>query len=1316
MEHGTGVDLMAWVTAIRGDGQVAYWLREDTGCHVQTAPDIEADPAVTYRMHPEGDGVLVWMGQGLETVGLTAGTALDEDGKQAARLLMNGCHPATGARLVGAELRAHPAAKLTGARLLEALGAAAGERGLDDAADLLTGKPKQQAALKTLRRMVHQLGESHRVQVGTLHKLARAAGLDLADVYQPGELAEALAHQNERVSVRVRGWDLTADLDKSSSVVFGLLGPEDSEAFRGLFHQAKREAFSELEEWIGYGVAGDNGELVRIATGGLMGWSVEHQSARPVDDSPGDPHLHAHIVVANVALCEDGEWRSIANSGQDLHRHAKAFDALFKARVRALAYERFGIRYEQDERTRAWEVVGIPQEVRAAFSRRGAAVDELAGADASREDKHRAAAETRHEKHEGQDVVGVRASWRSRAAELVDVEAMMAAAVPGPPPDGGPGIGGPGDNGPKIPPPDQLATVVFDPQHGLTAHDKAFSRAQLLAALAHALPQGIGAELGSLDQLADQVLAVDGYAVRLPDQGSRVMTSTERYTTADILAAERVLVEQATARYGDGSAQLTADQAAAAVSVFEVAAGFELSVEQRSVVERVLTAGHGVDAVVGVAGSGKTTLMEACRLAWDATGTTYAGAALAAVAAANLQAGSGIPSRTLAAWAQRIESGTGLDGIDVLVVDEGAMADDRQLAAVLIEAARTGTKVLAIGDPKQLQAIGPGGGFAEVHRIVGGAVLTENRRQVDAGERAALEMWRTDARQEALQMLAAAGRVHAAASADDARTQVLAAWDAARRRWADPHDVVAELVVLAARNADVNALNSGAQTIRRAAGELGAEHTYALPGGDRLTLAVGDVVRVRENDYRSRRGGGPDLLNGYRAVVDGLDAQQRVHITWRTAAGTQDGAWVDRDQVAGGALSLGYAMTIAASQGLTATTALTYGHGADAYALYPGITRAREANHLWLPVDVLEDEATRARLGDARSEAEQLQRAVAAYGKLLQQDRPDAMVSDQLRPAPEPAAAVEPRVLQEVAAPAVQPWRERQYGHLRGDLQAAAVKAEVKAAVQRAAAEEAERKAAALAAVLGTEQQPARLRTAENTARLDLAEQHLARAEDLTRQSKDIEARVKEMYAANHAELREASSLGARAALKRSAVLGTRWSLQRQADDLRRSVDTRTAQIATLHEHRDQLRAEAGGLQTQARELIAQGRRYASYKPLEIQLTDRRADVVLQADQMNDRDHMQHRRWVQEADSARTKAGALTERAAGLRSEAAVRRSLTPEQANAENGGRALAAQKAAAHARQVAAEHAQEQRERRERDYRYEPPSQDRSGPSLGL
>ncbi|MET9820581.1 MULTISPECIES: MobF family relaxase [Streptomyces] len=1034
---------MAWLTKIVADEQVEYRLKEQAGCAVVEAGGgatvvlDDADiSAVDYRLRPEGGAALVWMGSGLGALGLVEGAVLDEEGKASARRIMAGCHPATGARLVTSRtsVRAHEKAQLTTVRLVEAIEQAAEVRGVS-VAGLFDGKPKQLRVLQAQQRNVNRFGEAHRMQVVTLHKLARAVGLGLGDVYGEEELATAWEHKDLRVDDRVRGWDLVLDLPKSDSALQGLMDALGEQELRDLVHEAKRDTFRQLERWAGYGVGSRDGEPVRVATGGLFAWSVEHQSARPIRaGEPGDPHLHLHVTIANMALCSDGEWRSIANSGQDLHRHASAADACFKARVRSLAYSRFGVRRDRAERTGAWEIRGIPGELRDAFSRRAALVEEKAGTDASRTEKQAASMATKRDKVDV-DATTMRDSWRRRAEAVVgDVDTMVAVAAPGPPgPDGGgAGVDGPG-GGPSIPPPADLAAAVFDPETGLTAREKTFTRAQLLAAVANALEFGLDPDPGSIERLCDDVLEVAGYAVRVPTLGSTVMSSTARYTTQDILDAEESVRGQALERFDTGTAQLTTDQAAAAIDVFQVAAGFELSAEQQAAVTRVLTAGHGIDALVGVAGAGKSTLIEACRIGWDTTGTTYAGATLAAVAAQQLHGASGIPARTVAAWLGEIENGNGLRGVDVLVVDEATMVDDRAAALLLGEAARTGTKVVGFGDHLQLQAIGPGGWFTEAHRLVHGITLTENRRQEDAAERAALDVWRTGNHEPALRMLVEGGSVHPAESADEARSQILMAWDELRlQEWADPHDLLAHMVVLAARNSDVDALNLGAQAIRRQAGELGAEHTYALPGGHTLTLAVGDVVRVRENDYRSRRGEGPDMLNGYRAVVTDLDDRHRIEITWRVTDAKAPGgyreesAWVPAQKVTGGALSLGYAMTIAASQGLTCNTSLTYGHGVNAFATYPGTTRARRQNHLWLPLAVLEDERTRARLGEARSEKECLERAIDAFTRFLGQSRPDSMVSDLLREPPTPAPLPRQRELSAEEARAESERRLRQ--------------------------------------------------------------------------------------------------------------------------------------------------------------------------------------------------------------------------------------------------------------------------------------------------
>lgn len=53
--------------------------------------------------------------------------------------------------------------------------------------------------------------------------------------------------------------------------------------------------------------------------------------------------------------------------------------------------------------------------------------------------------------------------------------------------------------------------------------------------------------------------------------------------------------------------------------------------------------------------------------------------------------------------------------------------------------------------------------------------------------------------------------LHPAQSADEARSETVTAWDELRlQEWADPHDLNADMVVVAARNSAINALCFGA--------------------------------------------------------------------------------------------------------------------------------------------------------------------------------------------------------------------------------------------------------------------------------------------------------------------------------------------------------------------------------------------------------------------------------------------------------------------------------------------------------------------------
>jgi conjugative relaxase-like TrwC/TraI family protein len=1026
---------MGWVTVIGpAMEQVNYRLKESAGCSLHREGH-EHDAQVEYRL---GDGLddeaqaLVWIGEGLRDVGIEPGTVMsgDED-KVKAKALMSGVHPGTGEILVEPKLAVDPRGKLLGAPLVAAIAARAEASG-GTVEQLLGGEEWAAKRYGRAERGVRREGEVHRVAYKDAARLAKAAGVDLADLYGAKTLAEARQFADAKVRTGHRGFDVTLDLPKSVSGLWSIAPPELAMAILDTHREAVVDGFASFEGWAGYTMTGHHGDgqsAAKVASSGMLGWMMPHQVARPVNGAAPDPHVHTHVVIAHLAHAKDGHWRTIGAGGRDVMRMAAAFDVYAKARFRALTSERFGLVWERDERTGQWEVVAIPAELREQLSKRGAQVAReleklgLTPESATRMQAKTASGSSRESKTNGPGPGGeLRAEWRrqveatgARDGEVtgpdgkIVVEKLVEKAAPGWGPGDGPRPDWPGPTAPPMPPLQQLAAEAVET---LTEHRKEFRRSDALVAVLDLVPQI--ATMADAEQLVDQVLAQTGLVAVLPEQGQTHLTHHARYTSQEIVRAERAIVESAAARYGQAVAVVPANAAAMAVGVFEAENGFTLGAEQRATVDRLLTAGHGVDAVIGVAGAGKTTLMSAARTGWQARGLVVAGASTAAVAAVNLEAEAGIASATLASWLQRIRTGHGLAGVDVMVVDEAAMCDDRQVAELVTAAAGTGTKIVLIGDPMQLRSPGVGGSFRAVHEIVDGTVLRENRRQRDQAERAALAQWRTGDHHGALLAWSEAGRVHVVEDGPSAIAAMLQRWDATRAQIEDPFERISRTLLMAGTNADVNKLNAGARAIRIAAGEITPGREYRLAGGGRIEISIGDVVMTRANDYRERRtkGAEADVLNGYRGIVTAAD-ERGITVRWRSGAESA----LSTGYIAEGGVTLGYALTVAKAQGLTAEDAIVYGAGLDPNTLYPALSRDRGRVDLILPRTLVEDEATRIRLGEPATEAEALRRAINAYAASLTA-REEPMVSVQLGQALPAVPEVEAR---RAAEPAAQP-------------------------------------------------------------------------------------------------------------------------------------------------------------------------------------------------------------------------------------------------------------------------------------------------------
>ena len=355
-----------------------------------------------------------------------------------------------------------------------------------------------------------------------------------------------------------------------------------------------------------------------------------------------------------------------------------------------------------------------------------------------------------------------------------------------------------------------------------------------------------------------------------------------------------------------------------------------LTERQRDVAKSLLTSGHALDLVIGVAGSGKTSTLSAVREGFEAAGYHVIGAATSGQAAKALGQGAGVASRTVASLTWRLEHGReALTPRHVLVLDEGAMSSDADVGRLLAAVEASGAKLVAVGDYRQLGSVGPGGALEALSSRHPDHMwaLTDNLRQVDAGERHALDHLRAGHLPSALDWYVANGRVHPAPRREQAMFEMIKAWAA------DVTDGRDALLVAYHRDA-VERLNRAA---RAAWGNLGRLSGPELetPGGRRYQ--VGDrVITLSPGPHGA-------WTTSQRAVVAAVDPKQGSLV-----AVTPEGAELRMGPEYLGADKVGhaYATTTHRSQGSTVDVTYALEDGGGRELAYVAMSRARHESHI----------------------------------------------------------------------------------------------------------------------------------------------------------------------------------------------------------------------------------------------------------------------------------------------------------------------------------------------------------------------------------
>ncbi|WP_313362420.1 MobF family relaxase [Kocuria sp.] len=813
----------------------------------------------------------------------------------------------------------------------------------------------------------------------------------------------------------VGGFDLTFSVPKSVSALWAVA---DS-GTQARVHEAHQRAVQTCLQWAEENViqarAGDGG-VVRVPTRGVIASLFDH-----FDSRAGDPQLHTHAVLANrVQRASDGRWVTLDSYA--LHRWTVAISAMYNAtlydelgaRVGAVAEQRdpLGASASEDEtRNRRVEIAGVPDELILEFSTRSAAIAERADAliaereaDLGRpltsteilELRQQATLDTRQGKPAEKASLAKRLhEWRNRVEALnLDPAAIVAAAT---------------GNDPETVTGEQLTDAAVEEIAGhvleqVASKHPTFTEANISAA-AHRIMATVRfdsqpersavverittAALGSSMALTPQRYSLDHLTQSgLSLRGHSVFDARSewKYTTAAFFEREQVLMDAATST---GHTHLEdAEDVEAHLEAYVGGNGHRLADDQRAAALAVATESSEISAIIGPAGTGKTTTLSGLRSVWESQqgAGSVIGLAPSAQAAHVLGQELGIPTDNVAKWlyesvgdgaARRAERYRELsDQIadleiqfqsdpksralkarldaartritrciadqskytmrpgQLLLVDEASMASTHDLSQLHAQAHEAGAKVVLVGDSYQLDSIDAGGFLGWMEREQHAHTLTSVWRFQDKEWEPAASLALREGEVDVLDVYEEHERITPTADAlGDAFTQ----W------YGDTQEGKTSLLI-AGRNDQVQALNERAQQARMENGEVDPELRTPLRHG---YGHLGDVIVARQNNRTLVDSRGEFIKNGSRLQLTAIDA----HTGAVTAAREDDPeatVILPRDYLRDSG-ELGYAATAHRAQGMTVDTShVVVDETFSREQLYVAMTRGKASNVLYI--------------------------------------------------------------------------------------------------------------------------------------------------------------------------------------------------------------------------------------------------------------------------------------------------------------------------------------------------------------------------------
>lgn len=663
------------------------------------------------------------------------------------------------------------------------------------------------------------------------------------------------------------GFDLTFSAPKSVSVAFAIAEGQDRDALL----EAHRAAVASGMEFLESKVETRRGKAGKtvMEVEGLVYSQHDHMANRNLE-----PNLHTHNLVYGVSKGADGEWATF--DARELYRHRMAADQIYRnelaVNLRKLGY---GIEQEkeldidQQETGRTWwEIAGIPEEVRDRFSSRRQEI--LDYAEEHGIDMQAACLATRKHKDEP-SFAEMSMTWKQTMAAMEAKEPGLIKTIAE--------LKQCSDVNVEIATDELIMERLHETEAMFTDH-------QLVERLGMEYAGRIGKEelFKKCEEFKSRnnLVRVNAEDIHDDDKGetlARIHTE-DRYAAPWMVDWETEIQHRTQVRKEEQQVKVPKKKVDQAIADFEAKNGFQLSDEQRRAIEHVSTETGGVAIISGLAGTGKTTVSDVYKSAFEADGRQMLGIAVSNNAAQKLQAESGMESTSVAMALSRMKKGElQLSDRHVVVLDEAGMVDTRDTRALMKACHEAGAKFILQGDTHQLQPVGAGSGMSLAKEIAGDVMLTQIRRQKRSEDRdTAKSFYDHDEHGEVVEQKGVKSRAQAVDKGRGILALLLAnnnveeygtqkqAMKGLVQAYMTSNTDAREKLILAHSRAEVSAVNEAVREQLKASGEL-SQHEVEFKARDgkqwrQLALAEGDLIKfgVRDDNL--------GVINGTGAKVE----------------------------------------------------------------------------------------------------------------------------------------------------------------------------------------------------------------------------------------------------------------------------------------------------------------------------------------------------------------------------------------------------------------------------------------------------------------